>query len=186
MSLVELLGPAQALASAAAEAEHQVHHTSSINEIWYPLGNFIIYAFIIVKFALPPVRDFLRTRRQDVIDAVEAASAKKRAAEALVSEYKTRIAGLDKEVQSINASLRDEGEREKAKILADAATLAAKIKDDARFLGEQEVRMARQKVREEIANRAVAQARELIQRNLSTADQGRLVEDFIQNIGQAR
>ena len=184
MSLLELLGPAQALASAAAE--HQAHHAPSINELWFPLGNFLIYAFIIVKFALPLVRDFLRARHREVIEAVAAASAKKRAAEALVSEYKAKIAGLDKEVQSIDASARDEGQREKTKLLAEAATLAAKIKDDGRFLGEQEIKMARQKVREEMANRAEAAARDLIQRNLSAADQGRLVEDFIQSMGQAR
>jgi F-type H+-transporting ATPase subunit b len=186
VSLLELLAPAQALAAAAAEAEHQAHHAVSINDIWFPLGNFIIYVFIIVKFALPLVRDFLRTRRQDLIDTVEAASAKKRAAEALVSEYKAKIAGLAKEVQSLDAVARDEGQRDKIKLIADAASLATKIKDDARFLGEQEVRMARQKVREEMADHAEAQARELIQRNLSAADQARLVEDFIQNIGQAR
>jgi F0F1-type ATP synthase membrane subunit b/b' len=37
-----------------------------------------------------------------------------------------------------------------------------------------------------MANRAEAAARDLIQRNLSAADQGRLVEDFIQSMGQAR
>lgn len=183
MSILELLGPAQALAAATAAAEH---HAPSISELWFPLGNFLIYAFIIVKFALPLVRDFLRTRHREVIEAVAAASAKKRAAEALVSEYKAKIAGLDKEIQSIDASWREAGQREMARLLAEAATLAAKITDDGRFLGEQEVRMARQQVREEIANRAEAAARDLIQRNLSAADQGRLVENFIQSIGQAQ
>jgi len=64
--------------------------------------------------------------------------------------------------------------------------LAAKIKEDAGFLADQEVKIARQKVREEMAARAEAAARELVRRNLSAADQGRLVEDFIQNIGPTR
>lgn len=181
MSILDILGPAQALAAGGAE-----HHAPSITDIGWPLGNFLIYLFIIVKFALPLVRDFLRSRRQEVLDTVQAASAKKQAAEALVSDYKGKIAGLDKEIQTLETSLRDEGQREKAKLLDEASALATKIKDDARFLADQEVKMARQKVREEMANRAEASARELVQRHLSTADQGRLVDDFIQSIGQSR
>ena len=68
----------------------------------------------------------------------------------------------------------------------DAEALARKIKADARFLAQQEVKMARQQIREEIAQQAAATATEVILRNISPADQGRLVEHFIQNIGQAR
>jgi hypothetical protein len=39
---------------------------------------------------------------------------------------------------------------------------------------------------EEMAERAEAAARESARRNLTAADHGRLVEAFVQNIGQAR
>ena len=182
MSFFELFGVAQAWAS-AAEAEH---HAPSIHQIWFPLGNFLIFAFIIVHYALPLVRNFLRSRYDEVLSAVRAAALKKQQAEAIVQDYKGRLARVEQELQSIAASLRDEGEREKAKLLRDAQTLAAKIKEDARFLADQEVKVARQKFREEMASQAEATARELIQHHLSAADQGRLVEDFIQSIGQVR
>jgi F-type H+-transporting ATPase subunit b len=89
-------------------------------------------------------------------------------------------------VQNLQATLREEGERDKAKLIADATAMAAKIKDDARILADQEVKMARQKIREEMATRAEATARTLLQRNLSTEDQNRLANEFIQSIGQAR
>lgn len=181
--ILQLFTTAQAWASAAAGAEH---HAPSINDIWFPLANFLIYAFIIVKFALPLVRDFLKSRREEIVTTLAQASAKKEAAEALVREYKGKLAGLDREIQSIQASLREEGEREKAKLVSEAQAIAAKIKEDANFLADQEVKMARQKIREEMADQAEATARAVVQRNLSAADQNRLVQDFIQNIGQAR
>jgi len=64
MTVADFFSTAQAYASAAAEAEH---HTPSINDIWFPLINFLIYAFIIVKFALPLIRDFLKTRREEIV-----------------------------------------------------------------------------------------------------------------------
>ena len=183
MSVVEFFMTAQAWASAAAEAEH---HAPSINDIWFPLANFLIYAFILVKFAFPLVRDFLRSRRDEVVSTISQASAKKQAAEALVNEYRAKLAGLETEVQSILASLRQEGERERNRVVSEAQATAVKIKADASFLAEQEVKMARQKLREEMAELAAATARQLVERNLSSADQTRLADDFIQTIGQTR
>lgn len=183
MSVLEFFTTAQAYASAAAEAEH---HAPSINDIWFPLANFLIYAFIIVKFAFPLIRDFLKSRHDEVVSTVSQAAAKKQAAEALVNEYRAKLSGLDREVQSIHASLREEGEREKNRLVRESQTTAVKIQEDANFLAEQEVKMARQKLREEMADQAEATARQLIERNLSGADQNRLVDDFIHTIGQSR
>jgi F-type H+-transporting ATPase subunit b len=180
VSFLELFATAQAWAS-ATEAEH---HAPSISQIWFPLGNFLIFAFIIVRYALPPIRNFLRSRHDEVLAIVREAAAKKQQAEAIVQDYKGRLARVEQEAQSMLASLRAEGEKEKAKLLSDAQTLAAKIKEDARFLADQEVRVARQKMREEMASEAEARARELVQQHLSSTDQGRLVEDFIHSIGQ--
>jgi len=183
VSVLEFFTTAQAYASAAAEAEH---HAPSINDIWFPLANFLIYAFIIVKFAFPLIRDFLKSRHDEVVSTISQASARKQAAEALVNEYRAKLSGLDREVQSILDSLRDEGQREKSKVVREAEARAVKIQEDAYFLAEQEVKMARQKLREEMADQAEATARQLIERNLSGADQNRLVDDFIHTIGQSQ
>jgi F-type H+-transporting ATPase subunit b len=172
---------AQAWAAGGAE-----HHAPSITEVIFPALNFLIYAFIIVKFALPPVRSFLQHRRDEVVATMAQASAKKAAAQALVDEYKTKLAAVDQQVQSLQATLRDEGERDKAKLVGEANAMAAKIKADAGILADQEVKMARQKIREDMAIQAEATARALLERNLSVDDQNRLADEFIQNIGQAR
>jgi F-type H+-transporting ATPase subunit b len=174
------------LFAAPAWAAAGEHHAPSIHEIWFPLANFLIYAFIIARFALPAVRNFLQARRQQVVATVEEASAKKQQAEAFVQDYRARLAGLEKEVAAISLSLRNDGELLKNRLLDEARKLAGKIKEDARLLANQEFNMARQKLLEEMADRAEAAARESARRNLSAADHGRLVEEFMQGIGQAR
>lgn len=180
MSFTEFFTIAQALAS-AAEAEH---HAPSITELLFPLGNFLIYAFILKKFAVPLVRDFLRSRRQEVLAAVQGAAQGKEQAEAVVQSYKAKLAGVQREIATIQAELRAEGEREQAKLISEAETLAAKIKEDAAFLADQEVKIARQKIRVAMAASAEATARDLIRRQLSAGDQGRLFEEFVLSIGQ--
>jgi F-type H+-transporting ATPase subunit b len=175
MSLFDILTVAQAWAS-AAEAEH---HAPSIHQIWFPLANFLIFVWILKRFALPLVRDFLRSRREEVLTTVQSAAENKRRAEAIVQDYKSRLARLDQEAQAIEASLRAEGERQEAQ------ALTKKILEDARFLADQEVKMARQKIREEMASLAGARARELIQRHITPADQLRLAEEFLREMGQS-
>ena len=184
MSSQDFLGiftMAQAWAASGAE-----HHAPAITDVIFPALNFLIYAFIIVKYALPAVRSFLQNRRAEVVATMAQASAKKAAAQALVDEYKTKLTDVDRQVQSLQATLRDEGERDKAKLLGEANAMAAKIKADTSILADQEVKMARQKIREEMAIQAEATARALLQRNLSVDDQNRLADEFIQSIGQAR
>jgi F-type H+-transporting ATPase subunit b len=182
VTLLELLFNATVWAS-SAQAEH---HPPSIHGIWFPLANFLIFAYVIKRFALPLVRDFLVSRRAAVLTTVNEATQRRERAEAMVQEYKGRLAGLDQETQSIEALWRADAEREKARLLKEGEASAAKIEQDARFVADQEVKVARHKIRQEIANQAEATARSLIERNISPDDHERLAREFIDNIGQIR
>src|SRR4029077_7873046 len=163
-----------------------VHEAPSISELLFPLLNFLLYVYLIKRFVIPAVRDFLRSRRQQVVTSIEGATQSKQKAEAMVKDYQGRLARLPQEIQAIELLFKTEGEREKTKLLEEGQRRVGKIKEDAAFLAEQEVKVARQKIREEMAERAETGAKELIQRNLSPTDQSHLVADFIQNIGQVR
>lgn len=182
MTLLALFSTAGAWASAAG-AEH---HAPSIHQLWFPLINFLIFVYLIKRFAVPIIQDYLKSRREGILTAVREADEGKKQAEATVRDYRERLARLSQEGKQIQDSLKDEGEREKTKLLREAEGLASKIKEDAQFLAEQEVKVVRQKIREEMADRARNVAAELVRRNLSSADQGRLVEEFVRGIGQTR
>jgi F-type H+-transporting ATPase subunit b len=172
---------AEAWAAGGAE-----HHSPEISGIIFPLLNFLIYSGIIYYFAVPLIRSFLKSRHDEVLAAVTEAAARKSNAEALVGDYRSRLAKLKQETESIQVSLKAEGERDQARLLREAESLAAKIKSDAQLLAEQEVKAAKHQVFLELAERAKANATELIRRHLSQADQGRLVEEFIDDLGQVR
>ncbi|HWO42870.1 MAG TPA: ATP synthase F0 subunit B [Candidatus Eisenbacteria bacterium] len=181
MTVLELVLIAQALASEAGD-----HHAPSLHDIWFPLINFLIFAYLIKRFALPRARDYLASRRAALVRAMDEAAERERRAAALVQDYKARLARIDGETESIVSALRADGEKEKAKLVREARALADKIQQDARFLADQELKVARQRMREEIAETAERQARELIERHISAADQARLAEEFIARIGQVR
>ena len=180
MNLFDILSVTQVWAS-AAEAEH---HVLSINQIWFPLANFLIFVWILKRFALPLLRDFLRSRHEEILTTVQQAAESKRRAESIVEDYKSRLARLDQEAQSIQAALRGEGERQKEKLLEEAQALAKKVIEDAHFLADQEVKIARQRIREEMASLAETTARELVQRHITAMDQLRLADEFLREMGR--
>ncbi|MGH7793883.1 MAG: hypothetical protein ACREQ2_03115 [Candidatus Binatia bacterium] len=182
MSGLGLFSTAQAWAAGSGAG----HHEPSIGEIIFPAINFILYAGVLYYFAVPLVRNFLRSRREDIVATMAQAAAKKQQAEALVREYRAKLAGVEQEIQSIQSLLRQEGGVERARLLGEAQAIAAKIREDAGFLAKVEVKTARQNIVEEMARQAEAMARKLVQRSISPADQVRLVQEFIQQIGQSR
>jgi F-type H+-transporting ATPase subunit b len=181
MSLGDLFNTAEAWAAGGAE-----HHAPEITGIIFPLLNFLIYAGIIYYFAVPLVRRFLQSRHDEVLATITEAAARKRRAEASVHDYRNRLANLEQEIKSIQATLKAEGERDKARLLREAEGLAVKIKSDAQFLAEQEIKLAKRQVLRELAEKAKATATDLIRRSMSEADRAHLVDEFILDIGQVR
>jgi F-type H+-transporting ATPase subunit b len=182
MSLPAALFSSLAWAAPAVEAEE---HAASVGELIFPLVNFLIFLYLIKRFVLPFARDYFKSRREGIAQSIREADEAKQRADALVRDYKNRLAKLTEEIRSIREALRAEGEREKAKLLAEAGEIAQRIQADADFLADQEVRLARQELRRAIVAAARAAAERLIQQNLTAADQKRMVAEFLSEVGAA-
>ena len=101
-----------------------------------------------------------KSRRDEVVSTISQAAAKKQAAEALVSEYQRQIV-RSRQRSSVDSRVAARGGRTRKKKTCrrGSGDWRSKFKEDASFLAEQEVKMARQKLREEMADQAEATAR---------------------------
>jgi F-type H+-transporting ATPase subunit b len=170
----------------AAPSAHVEEHAASITGIIFPLINFLIFIYLVKRFLMPLAKDYLRSRREEVISAVKGAGEGKRQAEEKVRDYQGRISRLAADAKQIQEALRAEGERERTKVLAEGQEMAVKIKVDAGFLAEQEIKVARQQIRAEIGRVAHEAARKALQGNLTAADQKRLVGEFLTQLGEVK
>jgi F-type H+-transporting ATPase subunit b len=167
-------------ASPAAAAEE---HAASIDELLFPFLNFLIFLYLIKRFALPLIKDYLQGRRTAIATSVREADEAKQRADALLQDYKNRLAQLNQEIGSIRDLFLDEAEKEKAKLLTEAGEIAARIKTDADLLAQQEVRQAQQELRREILIAARAAAEKLVRDDLTPADHKRMVAEFLSEVG---
>lgn len=172
--IIGLLLPS--LAFAAEEGGH-----GSTGMTW-KIINFIILAVGVYLVWTKAISGLLAKRGSGIRTAIEEAQKAKDAAERNASEYREKLALLDSKVAEIHNELKLEGEAEKVRIIAEAEKSAEALKAQAKVAAEQEIKKARLEIRQEAAKVAVELAEEILKKELSPADQERLVKGYLNNL----
>jgi F-type H+-transporting ATPase subunit b len=173
----------------AAEEGHEAHggHAEGGSQ-FFGLAlfaiNFLLFVFVLRKYALPAVREALRKRRETITQALNEAKRAKEEAETLRREYEKKLAGLAAEQEQLRKQALEIAEREKGRILEEAKKMAERVRLEARQIAQREVEEARRLLRKEVAERATQIATELVRAHFSAADQSRLVQDLVQEVNK--
>lgn len=169
-----------ALAGLAWAAGDSQHGGGIPPEKWWDLLyrtlNFAGLVAILVYFLRKPIASGLASRREGIRDQLDALESRKAEAEQMYREAEARLARLDQEVESIISEAVQQGETEKARIVAEAERAAVDIRKQADMAVAHELAAAKSRLKAEVAEQAVLLAEELIKKNIQAADHGRLVE----------
>jgi len=152
----------------------------------YRLVAFVILVAILVKLLKKPFGSFLTSRREDIQKLLAELESRRLEAEQRSAEQKAKLAALEEETKKIVAELVAEGEAERQKIIESAEKQAEYIKQQAQLAIQQEIKAARESLQEEIGEATVAAAETLLRKNLKSADQDRLVRDFMTRVVEAK
>jgi F-type H+-transporting ATPase subunit b len=176
-----LLAPA---ATRAAEIAEQ-HGARGVpwSKLAFSTINLLIFLFLVRRFVQRlDLAQWLASRRQRIAEALEQADRAKREAEALRAEWQRRLESLGAELEALLAQARQDIAAERDQILAAARHTAEAIRRDALRAAENELRSARDALRAELAQQALAIAERLAPQRLSPADQRRFVAEFVQRV----
>jgi len=181
--LVAILVLCPVIAFAAGDGGH-ADSGAVLKDFIYRCVNFILMVGLLAYFVTKPIRKGLAARSAEVEKTLAEAEAAKQAAEAKHREYSEKLAKATEEIEHIAASIRREGELERDKIIATAKDLAAKIEREADNKASGVVAQARAELREEAARLAVELAVDLLKKQVTADDQKRLVEEYMQKVGE--
>jgi F-type H+-transporting ATPase subunit b len=176
-----LLLPVVALAS--GEGGHAEGGTV-LKDFIYRCFNFALMVGLLAYFVTKPIRKGLKERTEDIRKTLADAQAAQEAAEAKHREYSEKLAKATEEIAGITEAIRREGELERDKILLAAKEMAVKIEKEAENKAYGVVAKARAELREEAARLAVDLAENLLKKQISAEDQKRLVEEYMQKVGE--
>ena len=144
---------------------------------------FVIIFAVVWKFALPALNATLQARQDAVKSQLKAAEQSKEEAAALLTDYRTQVAGAKDEAAQIVADARDAGESVKADIVARAEIEAEAIK----ARGHEEVVAERDRVsadlRRQVADLSLDVAQRVVVSTLDADAQRALVDQYIDDLG---
>lgn len=156
----------------------------NIPTIAWAIVNFLILTAILKKFLFGPIVKTLESRAEAVKQNIDSAEADKMAASQLKAEYNTQLQNAQIEAQQIVATAKKAAENTKNEILEEAKISASKVKDKAVKEIEEEKQAAIQQLKGEVSTLSVMLAEKIIGRSLNPEDHKKLVNDFMEEVGE--
>ncbi len=148
----------------------------------YRVLNFAVLAGALVFLLRKPISQALDSRIKGIQAQLEDLEAKKAEAEKVLSEYNAKIAKLSQESEGIVAEYIRQGNEAKARILKEAEASAYKLEEQARRNIENEFEVAKQRLQQDIFEKAMTKAEEIIKKNITADDQNRLVDEYLDKV----
>ena len=148
------------------------------------LLNLFIQVMLIKKFLFKPIREIL-AKRKALADAELADAAKaKEEAESLKSEYEESMKQARDKANDILNTAQKSATQQSEEIIREANAQAVSIKSKAERDIEQERRKAVNEIKDEIGDMAMEIAGKVIGREINSSDHEKLIDDFINKVGE--
>ncbi len=169
---------------AASKGEKDAHGNpvTPVTPYAYLVVNTLILFAAYYYLGKKPVASSLEARRATIAKELEEAARVKKEAEARLAEYSGRLEKLDAELDRIKAELVEAGKKDRARIIAEAEEKAERMRKDAQFLLEQEMKQMRIDLTQKTVDAAIAAATKVLEQRVTAQDQERLGDDYVKQV----
>jgi len=149
------------------------------------LLNIGVLGFIVYRFGKKPIGDALVKRKQSIMSDIDNAARLKNEAQKRLDEYEGKFEQMAETLETLKAEYAAQAELEKKHIIAEAEERRLRMRRDAEFRIDQELRTARIELMHEAVQGATAAAEEIIRSRTAQADLDRMSEDYLTSVRDA-
>jgi F-type H+-transporting ATPase subunit b len=185
VSLALLLGNAAAAFAQEAEAPHGLMDIR-FNLMFWTLLIFGALYFLLSKFAFGPITAAVEAREKALEEAIEGAKRDREAAAALLREHQAAIDAARGEAQKLIGEGRSVGEKVRADMIEETRKEQQDMLERARREIDAEKVRAVAELRREAVDLALAGATKVIEQNLQSDSNRRLVESYLSQLGSLK
>lgn len=143
---------------------------------------FVILFVVLSKFAFGPITKAVEAREKALEEAIEGAKRDRDAAAALLADQRREIENARQEAQRIIVDARQAGERVRTEVLEQTKNEQAALLERARLEIGQERDRAILALRREAVDLAIAGASKVVEQNLDSQNNRRIVETFLASV----
>jgi len=172
---VLLLGSTDAL---AAETTKNWRSTFDVVMRWL---NFVIIAFVLVKFGRKPIKDFFANRRQEIDHQIKKYEQQKEAAEEKIAEATQMLNNSIARFEKIKMRIVEDGEKKKQQIIEGARQESRILLEGTKQRIENQIVGARNLIRSELIESAIALAEKRLPEEITAVDEQKLLDHFMES-----
>ncbi len=151
--------------------------------IWI-LISMIIFLWVMMKYAVPPIMKSLNEREAKIKDSLESAEQALARAEQVSKDNEKALREAEANAQKIRKKAKEEAELLREDLIAKAKDDALQIVEQARASIEQEKKQALTELRQEVAHLAVKAASVILDSELDSKKNSKLVDNFINDLSK--
>ena len=148
-------------------------------------GSFLLLIFLVKKYAWGNITSILDQRAEKISSDIDGAEEARKKAEELASKREAELAGSRTEAKTIIENAKETAEKSKSDILAEAKLEAGRLKEKANQEIAQNKAEALQSVKGEVADLTVSLAGKIISQNLDGHAHKELIDQYIDQLGEA-
>ena len=146
------------------------------------LSALVVLIIVVIVFAYKPVKKILKKRQDHIEENIKEAEKSKLVWQENELKSKETVLASERTAADIVAEAKKAAEKEKAAILETTQLEVNKMKSDAENdIARMEIE-AQEQIKKEIVSVALDASKELLGREVSSKDNVRLVEDFIEEV----
>lgn len=150
----------------------------------FTLLNFLLILFVGKRFLWGPVTKMIKDRQKEIDDLYADANAARTSAKAMETEYQQKLSAAVETGDRIVKEAVARGNAREEEILHRANAEAAAIREKASADIAMEKKKALNDAKDEISQIAVIIAGKVVGRQLTAEDHSKLVDDFIDGLGE--
>ncbi|PTX62513.1 ATP synthase F0 subcomplex B subunit [Melghirimyces profundicolus] len=156
----------------------------SLGTMLFQLVTFIILMLLVSKFALRPMLGVLK-QRQDYIDKqISTAEENRKEAEKMAEKQKEALNEARREAKEILERAKAQKDREAEEIIKEARERAERMLQDAKSEIASEKEKALKELRDEVGHLTVLLASKVMEKELDSKDQSKLVDRYLERVGE--
>lgn len=150
----------------------------------FVLLNTLTVIFVGTKFLFKPIMKMIQERQQEIDDMYASAGNAEQQAKLMEQEYQQKLSAAAETGERIVKEAVARGQAREEEILRQANAEASAIMDKAAADIALEKKKAINDAKDEISGIAIAIAEKVVARELNEADQAKLVDSFISELGE--
>lgn len=155
-------------------------------EYFFQIANTLILFFLLKRLLFGPIQKVIANRQANIAKDMELGKKELQEGQALKKKYEEKMKGFHDEGTKIISDAKKDAEKIAGDIVEGAKLEAESIKTKANLDIEREKQKAINEIKGDISSMVMLAASKVVERDLDQAQHERFIEEFINEVGEAK